>query len=277
MITPLILDSVTHLTPEHRGRAAHCASHGGVYAGYYAAKMGLGAVILNDAGIGREQAGLAGVVLLDGLGVPAAAIAHSSARIGDGGDGWARGILSHVNAAAVRLGLVTGMTCSEALQRLSAGKLAASPAPPAMPEQRVVHAGLSRDGIRVIVMDSISLVTPDDAGQIVVAASHGGLLGGRPKTCIKYPVFGVVTNDAGFGIDNAGISRLSALEARGIAGACVSAFSARIGDGRSTLEDGVISALNAPALRLGGLIGQSCVEFVATILPTAQKVQGNLR
>ena len=57
---PLVLDSVTHLTEQHRGAAAHCASHGGVYAGYFAAKMGIGAVILNDAGIGREAAGLAG-------------------------------------------------------------------------------------------------------------------------------------------------------------------------------------------------------------------------
>ena len=64
----VILDSVTHLEAEHRGKTAHCASHGGLYAGYHAAKMGIGAVILNDAGIGRDSAGIAGVKLLDDLG-----------------------------------------------------------------------------------------------------------------------------------------------------------------------------------------------------------------
>ena len=43
----ITLDSVTHLTDEHRGAASYCASHGGSYAGYYAAKMGVGAVVLN--------------------------------------------------------------------------------------------------------------------------------------------------------------------------------------------------------------------------------------
>ena len=56
----ITLDSVTHLSDEHRGSVSYCASHGGTYAGYYAAKMGVGSVILNEAGIGREMAGIAG-------------------------------------------------------------------------------------------------------------------------------------------------------------------------------------------------------------------------
>ena len=55
---PLVLDSVTHLGAEAAGRAALCASHGGVYAAWYAAHRGVSAVILHDAGIGRERAGL---------------------------------------------------------------------------------------------------------------------------------------------------------------------------------------------------------------------------
>jgi hypothetical protein len=67
------------------------------------------------------------------------------------------------------------------------------------------------------------------------------------------------------GLDGAGVSRLPALEARGIAGACVSCFSARIGDARSTWADGVISALNGSAAARGGAIGQSCQAFVAAM------------
>ena len=57
-----ILDSVTHLETKHNGAVAYCGSHGGIYAAYYAAYKGLAAVILNDAGIGRERAGVAGMV-----------------------------------------------------------------------------------------------------------------------------------------------------------------------------------------------------------------------
>ena len=90
----LILDSVTVFPPDARGRAAIAASHGGVYAAYLAAKAGIKAVILCDAGVGRERAGIGGLDYLDALGVPAAAIGHRSARIGHGADCCARGIIT---------------------------------------------------------------------------------------------------------------------------------------------------------------------------------------
>src|SRR5262249_5548216 len=126
----------THLTPAHRGAVVYAASHGGTYAAAYAAAKGIAAIILNDAGIGRERAGIAGLDLLADLGVPAAAIAHTSARIGDGKDGVARGILSTVNAPAAALGLAVGMRCSEALERLAAAALQPAPMPPLGDEAR---------------------------------------------------------------------------------------------------------------------------------------------
>src|SRR5207253_9914484 len=90
----LILDSVTTFPPDARGHAAIAASHGGVYAAYLAAKAGIKAVILCDAGIGRERAGIGGLDYLDRLGVAAAAIGHRNARIGDGYDCHPRGIIT---------------------------------------------------------------------------------------------------------------------------------------------------------------------------------------
>lgn len=261
-----VLDSVTHLTDDHRGLASYCASHGGVYAGYYAAKCGTGGIILNDAGIGREQAGIAGIALLDELGVPAAAVSHRSCRIGDGADGPARGILSTVNAAARKIGLSEGMSCGDALDLLSRADLRPAPAPAPQAEARFDDEAAGREGVRVIITDSNSLVEPGDAGHVFVSASHGGVLGGRPETAVKYPVFAAVYSDADRGADDAGLSRLPALDDRGIAGACVSAFSARIGDGRSIYADGFISAVNRTAAGHGGAIGQSCRDFVARMV-----------
>lgn len=258
----VILDTVVLLNETHRGRPAFCASHGGVYAGYFAAKMGIGAVILNDAGIGREEAGIAGVRMLDDLGVPAATIAHTSARIGDGADGVARGVLSFVNDAAARLGLRVGMPCARALHVLEAAPLTPAPAPAPLEEARYeVDSG--HPGVRIIVMDSISLLRPGDEGHIAVAASHGAVLGSNPEIGVSFPLFASISVDADRGIDDAGVSRLAALDRHGIAGACASAFSARIGDGRSLYEDGYITVVNDTAATLGARIGLSCRDLAS--------------
>ena len=112
-------------------------------------------------------------------------------------------------------------------------------------------------------------MTQADIGHVIVTGSHGGLLGGNTATAVKHAVRAAVYNDADRGADDAGISRLPVLEAKGIAAACVSAFSARIGDARSTLQDGYITALNPTAERMGGEIGQSCIVFCRAIVRAA--------
>ncbi|HBT42318.1 MAG TPA: hypothetical protein DEB21_09960, partial [Rhodospirillaceae bacterium] len=96
----LLLPSITDADADHRGRVVVSGSHGGLYPGYLAAKAGLRAVVLNDAGGGLGNAGVAGIHALDQTGMAAAAVFHQSARIGDAGDMLARGVISTMNAAA---------------------------------------------------------------------------------------------------------------------------------------------------------------------------------
>src|SRR5438270_8389193 len=112
----LIADSVTRLGPEHIAAVLIAGSHGGVYAACLAARAGLRAVILNDAGVGLDQAGIAGLAYLDGYGMAAATIGHDTARIGDGADMARRGVISHVNATAARLGCAPGQACRAAAE-----------------------------------------------------------------------------------------------------------------------------------------------------------------
>ena len=170
------------------------------------------------------------------------------------------------NALAIRAGVKIGMRCREALDLLALAGLQPAAAPPGEDEHRREVPGAGAPGIKVIVMDSISLVDLSDRGNVVVTGSHGAPLGGRRETAIKFPVRAAICNDAGWGKENAGISRLPALDTLGIAGGCVSNFSARIGDGKSIYEDGFISALNEQAKQRGGLIGQSCRDFVAAMV-----------
>lgn len=261
----IVTDSVTTLGPDARGRAVLAASHGGIYAAYLAARAGVKAVILCDAGVGRDRAGIGGLGYLDELGVPAAAVGHRSARIGDGADCAARGVISYVNASALHLGVLAGMPVRQALHLLAAADLAPSREPPPLQETRRAIEAAAPASRAICALDSASLVRPDDAGAIVLTGSHGALPGGRPEAAIKINVFAAVFNDADFGADDAGISRLPALDARGIAGATVSAWSARIGDGLSTYRDGFVSALNATASACGAEIGISAAELVGRL------------
>ena len=260
MPAPIVIaDSITRVGPEAAGAVVVNASHGGVYAAYLAAKLHAAGAIFNDAGVGRDRAGVGGLDYLEEFGIAAATIGHDTARIGDGADMMARGVVTHANGLAAALGVSPGQSCRDA----AAGLQQAHQTHRAPPEALEAAFLLVSDTPRVWALDSASLVLPDHKDAIVVTGSHGGLLGGRPETALKYDVLGALYNDAGIGKDEAGASRLPALDARGIAAATVSAASARIGDARSTYEDGIISRVNARAAALGLREGISAREFVA--------------
>jgi hypothetical protein len=256
-MAPIIIDSVTRFGPDAAGAVVCGGSHAGIYAAYLCAKAGVAAVVLNDAGVGVRQAGIAGLGFLDGIAMPAAAASHRSARIGDGADLAARGIIAHANAAARALGVAKGQAVAQALALLAAAPARSTPPPEAIESRHTLPFP------KAVALDSASLLAADDVGAIAVMGSHGGLLGGRPETAAKVDVFAALYNDADGGIDGAGYTRLPALDARGIAAGTVSAWTAEIGDGISAWRTGVVSALNATARRLGARVGDTAQQFVA--------------
>jgi len=257
-----VADSITRIAEaEARGAVVVNASHGGIYAAYLAAKLGATAAIFNDAGIGRDRAGISGLVYLQDLGMPAATVGHDTARIGDGADMLARGVVTHANALAEALGCRAGMSCRNATAALQAAAPPHRAPPPALEAAFL----LISDPPQVWALDSASVVAPEHRDAIVLTGSHGGLLGGRPETALKYDVRAAFYNDAGIGIEEAGVSRLPALDDRGIAAATVSAATARIGDARSTYEDGVLSRVNRHGAALGLAPGMPAREAVALL------------
>jgi hypothetical protein len=253
-------DSITHLGEQDAGKVVVAASHGGVYCGYCAANGHVLAAIFSDAGVGLENAGIAALDYLDALGIPAATVDYRSARIGDGADLVQRGRISFCNARARELGCAPGQATMQCAVRMESAQPSEATAP-AYEEARTLL--LERPGReKVWGLDSNSLVTPDDTGSIIVTGSHGAILGGKPETALRIDALAAVYNDAGVGIDDAGISRLPALEARGIAAVTVDAQSARIGDARSTWESGKISHANSLAQAYGVRAGMSVPAFV---------------
>ena len=239
------------------GKVLVAGSHGGVIAAYLGAKAGVHALVLNDAGLGKDRAGIAGLVYLEAIGMAAAAVDCKSARIGDGADMLARGVISHANVYAALCGVVAGQSCRDAAERMRrAGAPRSEPPPYAEGRWRVA------DGPpEVWALDSIGKVEPADAGRILVIGSHGALHGGRPESALAVDAVAAVFNDAGVGADHIGVTRLPVLGARGIPAVAVDCMSARIGDGRSMWETGVILHSNAPAAALGATRGMSVRQF----------------
>ena len=257
--TVQLADSITKLGPQFRGTVLVAGSHGGSYCGYLAALAGLRGVIFNDAGIGLDNAGIGAIDYLQQLGMAAATIAHTSARIGDGADMLARGRISHCNATASSLGCAVDQTCQETAEIMQEGGEAFEGDAPAYEETRK----LLRDvPVRVIACDSASLVKPDDGNAIIITGSHGGRLAGRPSYGLAVQARGAVFNDAGVGIDMAGVQRLEILDQNSTPAVTVDTMTAHIGDARSAWESGIISHINKQAAKHGVTVGMTVPTFV---------------
>lgn len=114
----VLMDSITKVTPDDAGTIVLSGSHGGRSSGEFALDVPLRLVLFNDAGVGRNNAGIAALAMLQARGVAAATIGHDSGQIGDANDMWENGVISHVNAAATAFGLKEGTRAKPALSRL---------------------------------------------------------------------------------------------------------------------------------------------------------------
>lgn len=118
----VIMDSITKVAPDDKGSIVIAASHGGASSGEFALEVPLDLVVLNDAGIGKDDAGIAALDMLQRNGVAGATVSHNSARIGDSLDMWEAGVISRVNGAAQARGLRENQPLREAVSGLLAGR-----------------------------------------------------------------------------------------------------------------------------------------------------------
>lgn len=65
----------------------------------------------------------------------------------------------------------------------------------------------------IIAAPTATKLPPEARGGVLVTGSHGGLVGGMPSMALRAEGFAAAFNDAGFGIEQAGIGRLAALGA----------------------------------------------------------------
>ena len=114
------------------------------------------------------------------------------------------------------------------------------------------------DKSRIIIADSATSLTEQNKNDVVVDGSHCGYNVGQMM--VATAVKGMIGNDAGRGLEDAGIGSLKLLDEHGIPGAAVSSMTAEIGVGVDTYYSGVISAVNETAKKLGISEGMTAKE-----------------
>lgn len=124
-------------------------------------------------------------------------------------------------------------------------------------------------GRRIIIANSATSIDETNKNDVVVDGSHFGLNVGEMAQ--QAGIIGMIGNDAGIGIDGAGVAGLKFLDNYGIPTAAVSCTSAEIGSGTSTYEEGQISTVNKFAWELGITNGMSAKEAANKLFETASK------
>ena len=213
------------------------------------------AVIGFDGGVGPQGANIAGLWYFEALNVPAAAVDVMSIILGDGVDTYHNGRISFINRPAQDCGVRVGMPAHEAA-RLMLEHEPGTPSAYQVTNRRVMHQ--TSDGRQIVVTDSIVFGTEADKRNILVTAGHTGRSGARH--IINVGPFGFICSDGGRGRNDSGMAGLEITAAEGIAGATVDAHLARMGDGMSTYEDGIISAANSLAQACGVCTGMTARE-----------------
>jgi hypothetical protein len=258
------VDSAYDVRPENRDRDVVVnASYCGVLPARFLGEQAPRAAIGVDCAIGLDGAGIAGLWYLEALAIPAATADVATIELGDGIDLYETGVLSRLNAPAAACGVEAGMTAREAAALL----LERDPEPQRADEvthRTTVHRD-EASGREIVCTDSIAFGLAGDRDRnVLCTAGHTG------RSAVPYlrdvAPHGFICSDGGRGKNDAGIAGLAIVEADGLAGATVDARTARMGDGLSTYEDGVISAANALARNRGVEVGQPAAAAALALL-----------
>ena len=100
-----LVDSITELSSADAGCIAVSGSHGGVSSARYAIAARPLLSVFNDAGTGKDNAGIAALDMLQAVGLAACTVSHDSACIGDSKSTLDDGVVSHANTLARTLGI----------------------------------------------------------------------------------------------------------------------------------------------------------------------------
>lgn len=211
-------------------------------------QTGAKGAIAHECGIGKDGAGIAGLAEGQKYGIPMVACETMSGRLADGASVYETGKVGQANDAAMDLGVRIGQPISKAARLMLKA-----------PAGKVIKTSESNEEKTITLLDEtpegtvyaswglpvLKEVQEPHPNSVFVQGSHAGQT--LTPQIIRLQLKGVITNDAGRGLDDSGIAAFGPLNEAGISAAAVGTMSARIGDTMSTWNDGIISCMNSMA------------------------------
>ncbi|PBC40800.1 hypothetical protein CJ178_03535 [Rhodococcus sp. ACPA4] len=104
----VVMDSMSQIETADRDCIVVAASNGGQESGRMAIATGCALAVMNDAGVGKDHAGISGIIHMGEAGLAGVAVSHDSAEISNGMDMWHNGTISYVNGPAASAGIRVG-------------------------------------------------------------------------------------------------------------------------------------------------------------------------
>ena len=253
----ITMDSAAEIGEDETGQVVVAGSHGAEFAARHVARYLPFGVILNDAGKGKNNAGISGLPVLEAMNILGATVDCMTARIGEGDDNYYDGVISAVNDKAKKAGVHAGMTVVEAARIMLTAKKSG----------RVSYGtpvAYEDDCGRIVLADTISYLNESHRGCVVVSGYH---CAHTTYDWVKnLGLKGIFLNDAGKGKDNQGISGLPVYDRTGIPAAAIDCMTAMIGDARDAWESGLVSAANNTAAGVGVGEGMAVQKAAMKIL-----------
>jgi uncharacterized protein YunC (DUF1805 family) len=116
----IFIDSITAINADAKNAIVISGSHGGFSSTGFALNNPERPLLVffNDAGVGKDNAGIYCLSALEQIGVACACYGHMTACIGQALDGYEHGVITHINHSAEHLGLKIGMRVNTACHQL---------------------------------------------------------------------------------------------------------------------------------------------------------------
>jgi len=223
---------------------------------------GVKAVIATDAGIGKDEAGISGLKHGERIGVPVAVIAAMSAETSNGRS-TLLGEISRANAQARALGVTPGMVAYEAAVRLAKAAAGVAIPTPLGAEEAPVVVEETPQG-RIWATPGTTAIKDKVPNDVICSGANSSRV--FSDGVVRVAAKGAIANDAGIAKNDTAVEGVKLLGERGIPAAAVATMSARLGEGLSTWNDGVISVVNPLAGQRGVKVGITAKEAARLML-----------
>jgi hypothetical protein len=223
---------------------------------------GVRAVIATDAGIGKDQAGISGLKTGEKIGVPVAAIAAMSAETSNG-RATLLGTISTANAQARALGVKPGMVAYEAAMLMTKAPAGKPISVSRGVEEKPVVVEKTPKG-NIWATPGTTAIRQKIPTDVICSGANSSRV--MSDGVFRMAAKGAIANDAGIAKNNTAVEGLKLLGEKGVPAASVSTLTARLGEGLSTWNDGVISVVNPIAAKRGVKVGMTAKDAARLML-----------